>query len=455
MDIRGKKVFILGAARSGIASALLAKSKGAYVFVSDLKSEQDIKDSVNILRENKIDFETSKNSFERIKEFDMLILSPGVHIDDNFKSELRYKNIQVLSELEFAYRFVDIPVIAITGTNGKSTTTALLGYILNNGGVKAFVGGNIGNALSNIVLDKNVYDVAVVEVSSFMLEDIETFKPYIVIFTNLSADHLDRYKDYRDYINAKLNIFKNLIYDNESRVVLNYDCKELLDVTERFSFKRVLFSRVKDDLDVCAIKDKSGWLIKSSLYNKKVSLIFNNPNLVGLHNVENVLAASAGALLLGEDPKKIEEGINTFSGLEHRIEFVREINGVKFYNDSKATNIESAMVALNSFDGRIIWIAGGRHKGTPYTFLSEIVRERVKKIIGIGEASSIIAKDLSGLVEIEECGTDFEYAVRRAFETAVPGDVVLLSPACSSYDMFTNYEERGKRFKEIIERIGK
>ncbi len=452
MYISNKKIFVLGAARSGIAGALLAKKYGANVFVSDSKNEDEIRDNIEILKQNGIEYETGKNSFEKIKEFDILIISPGCKLSEKLKIELQSLNIEIMSEIEFAYRFINIPIIAITGTNGKSTTTALIGHILNNSGISAFVGGNIGNALSNLVLEDKRYDTAVVEVSSFMLEDIDKFKPYITVFTNLSPDHMDRYTNYREYIDAKLNIFRNL--SSDSIVVLNYDCPDLLKATDRFVLKKIFFSKTNNNTDIYTVKSEGGYEIVSVIGNKRISLHFDNPDLIGIHNLENTLASTATTLIFGVDSTLIEKGINTFKGLEHRIEFVREINGVKFYNDSKATNIDSASVALNSFEKGIIWIAGGRHKGSPYTQLSKLVRDRVKKIIVIGEAAPLIINDLRQYVEIENCNSDFEYAIKRAFESSERGDVVLLSPACSSYDMFTNYEERGRIFKEIVMHLG-
>jgi len=451
MDIRGKKVFVLGAARSGISAALLAKSLGAYVFVSDMKTEEKL-GSLSLLKANGINYETGRNSFEKITGFNVLILSPGVHLEEALKGEIKSRGLSVMSELEFAFRYINIPIIAITGTNGKSTTTALIGHILNSAGIPAFVGGNIGNALSNLILEQKRYECAVVEVSSFMLEDIEKFRPAVTVFTNISPDHLDRYPDYKSYVTAKLNIFRNL--NENSPVILNLDCNELIRFIEKFNVKKRFFSiSGGKDADIYSEKNSglTGLTFKLSLRGEIIT--YENKNLVGEHNLENVLAASAAAFEYGVRTELIEKGINTFKGLEHRIEFVREIKGVRFYNDSKATNIDSSKVALKSFDKGIIWIAGGRHKGTPYIELKGLVKDRVKKIIAIGEAAPLIYDDLKDVADIEKFGIDFEGAIKRAFEIADINDVVLLSPACSSYDMFTNYEERGKRFKDIVKGI--
>ncbi|MCX7958122.1 MAG: UDP-N-acetylmuramoyl-L-alanine--D-glutamate ligase, partial [Deltaproteobacteria bacterium] len=398
MDLAGKKIFILGAARSGIAAALLAKREGAFVFVSDRKKDEEIKKSVELLKENNIAFETGRNSLERIKDFDILILSPGVSLEEKTRIELKSQNVKILSEIEFAFRFIRVPVIAITGTNGKSTTTSLIGHILNNAGVKAFVGGNIGNALSNLVLENRDYEVAVAEVSSFMLEDIEEFRPYITIFTNLSPDHLDRYKNYQEYIEAKLNIFRNL--DSHSYVILNLDSADLVKATEKYDVSRIFFSVHNRDAAVIARKEGSGYRLESRIREKFCSVHYENPNLVGLHNLENALASFCASVLYGVKQGHIEDGINSFRGLPHRIEFVKEINGVRFYNDSKATNIDSSVVALRSFESGIVWIAGGRHKGTPYTGLAELVKTRVRKIIAIGEAAPLITHDLSPFTDV-------------------------------------------------------
>ncbi|MCX7944040.1 MAG: UDP-N-acetylmuramoyl-L-alanine--D-glutamate ligase [Deltaproteobacteria bacterium] len=452
MDVGRKRIFILGAARSGIAAALLAKSMGASVFVSDIKEEDKLGDAINILRRNGIDYETGMNSLEKIREYDLLVLSPGVFLAEDVRNDLKSRNIPIISELEFAFKFIDIPIIAVTGTNGKSTTTALIGHILGSSGISVFVGGNIGNALSNLPLDKRRYDVAVVEVSSFMLEDIDEFKPFITVFTNISPDHLDRYKDYQKYVNAKLNIFKNL--DSNSCVVVNKDCKDLKVATENFNVRKIYFSRLDRKAELFATQEGTNFRVFVNINDHNTSLIFKNKNLVGVHNLENVLAAVGAAVLYGVKYDSIESAINIFGGLEHRIEFVAEINGVRFFNDSKATNVESTMVALNSFENNIIWIAGGRHKGSPYTGLAELVRTRVKRIIAIGEAAPLIRDDLGFVVDVELFGRDFDSAIRRSFEIAEHGDVVLFSPACSSFDMFNDYEERGRYFKRLVKEIG-
>lgn len=452
MDIRGKKIFILGAARTGMAAALLSKEKGAIPFVSDIKQESQLSENFKWLKDQGIEFEAGKNSFDRIKHYDMLIISPGINLSEETIEKIKSFNIPILSELEFACRFIDVPIIAITGTNGKSTTTALIGHIINNAGRAAFVGGNIGNPISNMLTEKRDYECAVIEVSSFMLENIERFKPDIVVFTNISPDHLDRYRDYEEYKRAKLEIFKNI--DDRCFVVLNKDCEELIQITAKWNLKKYLFSKMYNSgVAAYAIKREDFYEIVISVDTDKEKIIYNNKKLVGDHNLENVLAASLATSIFGISSTDIQNGINSFLGLEHRIEYVDEIRGIRFYNDSKATNVDSTMVALKSFDKGIIWIAGGRHKGTPYTILSELVKRRVRKIIAIGEAAGIIKNDLGEIVDVEIVGSDFEMAVKRAFESANRGDVILLSPACSSYDMFTNYEERGRKFKEIVKRL--
>ena len=449
MDIRGSKIFILGAARSGIAAALLARDRGGIPFVSDIKSEDENRENIEILKENRIEYESGKNSFDRIRDYDLLVISPGVHLKEDIIRGIESAGVKVVSELEFACMFIDKPIIAITGTNGKSTTTALIGHILNTSNVSTFVGGNIGNPLSYMPLSRESYEYAVVEVSSFMLENIEKFRPDIVVFTNISPDHLDKYKDYDEYKDAKSRIFLNLRAD--SPVILNRDCDELVSMTGRFYCKRLYFSRTNEqDADIFLQRKSGGIEIVYDLEDRSGSIHYRNNYLVGEHNLENVLAATLASLVAGADPSGIESGIGSFKGLEHRIEFVRELRGVRYYNDSKATNIDSTLVALKSFDSNIIWIAGGRHKGTPYTILKDVVKERVKKIIAIGEASGIIENDLRGVTDIELVGSDFQRAIERAFVVSRPGDVVLLSPACSSYDMFTNYEQRGRVFKEIV-----
>lgn len=453
MNISGKRVFIIGAGRSGVAAALLAKKNGAYVFVSDSKEESVLGENVMILRKNGIDLETGKNSLSDAFDFDMVVLSPGVHLDGTVKREFYKRGVSLISELEFAYRFIDIPVIAITGTNGKSTTTALIGHIIGGRGRSVFVGGNIGNPLSNLPLMNTEYECAVVEVSSFMLEDIDTFRPQITVFTNISIDHLDKYRDYDEYRSAKLNIFRNL--DNRSCVIINGDCEELALLLNRYNVVKRYFSKSRrDGVDAFAIKKDDSLHLCIPQCDKMECIEYKNQFLIGEHNLENVLAASLAAAHYGVNADDIKRGVNSFAGLEHRIEFVREINGVRFYNDSKATNIDSAIVALKSFNSDVIWIAGGRHKGTPYTALKDIVYKRVKKLIAIGEAAELIYNDLKEYTDVDVIKSDLREAVRMAFSVSQSGDSVLFSPACSSYDMFSNYEERGKAFKDIVRRLG-
>ncbi|HQJ74962.1 MAG TPA: UDP-N-acetylmuramoyl-L-alanine--D-glutamate ligase [Bacteroidota bacterium] len=446
MDITllNRKISILGAAKSGVSVAKLIKSKGGIPFVSDSGDENKLKEYLQELEREKIDFEIGKHS-EKVFDADFLVISPGVPMNNPVVSKFLENGKEVYSEIEIAFWFNKAKLIGITGSNGKTTTTTLLYRMFCDNKYKSFVAGNIGYPLSDYVLSSSEDSFGVLELSSFQLDNIKYFKPYISIIMNITPDHLDRYVTFENYINSKGRIFLNqdmndyLIYNEDDEIVRNLiqsaKCKKL-----SFSIK----GRVKEGIFV------EDGVIKV-IYNEKETEIIdsNKISIKGKHNLYNSMAASLAGFISGI---KVEEIVNTlmnFEGVEHRLEFVKEINGVKFYNDSKATNVDSVWYALDSFVEPINLIAGGKDKGNDYSSISELVEKKVKNLIVIGIGAKKLFDYFKEKTNVVFADT-MEDAVKKAYELAKPGEIVLLSPACASFDMFNNYEHRGQVFKQCV-----
>jgi UDP-N-acetylmuramoylalanine--D-glutamate ligase len=359
----------------------------------------------------------------------------------------------VIGELELASRFARGRTAAITGTNGKSTTTALLGHVAAASGARVFTGGNLGTPLCEAALSGREYDFLIIEVSSFQLETIDGFRPDVAILLNLRPDHLDRYASFGEYAAAKARIFMN--QGPGDAAVVNADDPEAVRCASgaRSRMFRLSSAARTGAGAVVAPGPSGGFMIEWECGGRPEKYGFDNPWLPGAHNAMNAAAAVAAARLLGVPAPEAGGALNTFRGLEHRMELFARRGGVAWYNDSKATNVDSASVALASFERGVIWIAGGRHKGSPYTPLRPLVEGRVKAALLIGEAAPLIAADLGGAADIRMCET-LENAAREAAALSVPGDTVLLSPACSSFDQFRNYEERGRAFKMMAASTG-
>jgi len=449
-NIEGKKVTVIGGARSGLAVARLLKKMGADVFISDMKKPEEIKYvkfTPEELNSAGIKYEFGEHS-EKVYDCDFMVISPGVPSNAPVVQKAMELGIKVWSEIEVASWFCKAPIIAVTGTNGKTTTTSLIGHIFKTAGFKTIVAGNIGAPFSDFVLDADEGSIVVLEVSSFQLDHIENFKPKVAVLLNITPDHLDRYDSFGDYILSKFRIFKNQKEDDFA--VYNYDDEIVQPYVESLNVIKLPFS-VRDNLS-CGGFIEDGYITLNFKNKKERILKMNNLRIRGIHNVYNSLAAALAARAMEVKDEIIRESLQSFEGVEHRLEFVREINGVKFINDSKATNVNSLWYALESFDEPIILIAGGRDKGNDYSKVYDLVKRKVKLIIAIGESKNKIYNEFKNLTNVIEVDS-MEEAVKKAYENSAPGDVVLLSPACASFDMFRDYEHRGEVFKKLVNEL--
>lgn len=448
IDIKGKKISIIGAARSGVAAAELAIRMGAIPFISDKADEQKLAQSLTQILQLNINYETNGHS-DKIYDCDLMVISPGVPTNAEVIKIAKSKNIRVISEIEFASQLCAGKIIGITGTNGKTTTTSLVGHLLSTAGIKNYVAGNIGNAFSNVADSIKPDEYAVLEVSSFQLDLINNFKPDIAAILNITPDHLDRYdNDIKKYAQSKQRIYEN--QSNTDFLIINNDSEILIENLNSFSSKAFRFS-TKEILQEGCFLDNEIIIFKENaqvLFSCKSDEIF----IKGEHNIQNAMCAIIIGKILGIENAKIKEALSSFRGVEHRIEFIRNINGVSFYNDSKATNVDSVIVALKSFNNPILLILGGQDKGNDYSLIENLVKEKVKKIYAIGDSAQKVYHYFNKIVETQIC-KDFKEIVELSLKDAKENDVVLLSPACASFDMFNNYEHRGKSFKEIVNQL--
>ena len=448
MNVSGKRISVIGAVRSGIGAAKLIKKLGGVPFVSDSASESKIKSSVSLLKENKIEYETDGHS-DKVYKCDLMIASPGVPSDAPVLKEAKERNIKVISELEFASRFCKGKIVAITGTNGKTTTTSLCGHLFNVCGHKTYTAGNIGLAFSEIATDVKEDEFVALEVSSFQLDLINEFKPNVAMILNITPDHLNRYENkFENYIGSKFRIFKN--QDENDYLILNKDDQTINKNITGYKSKSFYFSLNEDISNGCYLSNDQ--IIFNRDYKPEFSFAINEMQIKGEHNIANAMAVITAAKVFDFDNGKIKEGLRTFKGVEHRLELVREINGVKYVNDSKATNVDSVWYALKSFDEPLFLILGGQDKGNDYNRIKNLVEEKVKKIYAIGSSAEKVFNFFHNIVKVELKGS-LEEVISSASKEARNGDVVLLSPACASFDMFDNYEHRGKVFKEAVNNL--
>ena len=444
MDLKKKKVMVIGLARTGSEAARFLVRQGAEVLVSDSRGEQELRGEIESLTGLPLRFLLGEEEVGWVEGLDVLIPSPGVPSQNPLLRQACGKGIEIISEIELAYRFVRFPLVAITGTNGKSTTTSLVGEILREAGISAFVGGNIGTPLIGFVSGR--WDWGVVEVSSFQLEWVEQFRPRIAALLNLTEDHLDRYPDFASYCEAKGRIFD--AQGDEDVAILNRDDPLVWSLKERARARVVSFGWAEVDQGVFASKDEIIWRDKDDEERFPITRV----RIQGVHNVENLMAAVAVAKSIPVPREAIQRAIEEFPGMEHRLEFVREKDAVRYYNDSKGTNAGAVAKSLASFSDPIILIAGGIHKGGDYRILKNEVRSKVKTLILFGAAKGIIQQALGHLADTVVVES-LEAAVQEAQKYALAGDVVLLSPACSSFDMFRDYEERGRVFKTLVQSL--
>ncbi len=449
MDVWGKKVTVVGLGRSGLAAAQLLVDLGAEVTVTDKSSAEAVKKRAEKLKVwGSVKVEVGKHSQEAIEGADLIVVSPGVPPDSPPFTLAREKGIPLMGELELGACWCPAPIIAVTGTNGKSTTVTLTGELLKAAGRKVIVAGNIGNPLCAKARELSKDGFAVVEVSSFQLETIGNFRPFIAAILNVSADHLDRYHNsFSHYLKVKERLLS--YQEAEDFAVLNADddnlCKDSLYPAGRA--RTFFFSRQRQLREGVFVE---GGKIISQWGGKRVFILTcDELNIKGTHNLENALAATAIAVICKVEPRIISGVLRRFPGLPHRLEFVDEIGGVRFINDSKGTNVGAVARSLEGLKGGVILIAGGRDKGGDYAILKEPVKEKVKALILLGEAKDKIKKDLAGTTYIKEVDS-LEEAVRVSYSLAVGGETVLLSPACASFDMFKNFEERGRVFKKAV-----
>lgn len=447
INLQAMRVLVIGLARTGIATSLFCVQRGAIVTATDSRTASELGDSVAKLRSVGIRLELGGHSDAILQGQQLVIPSPGVPADAPPLTKARDLKIPVWSEIELAYRFLNGKLIGITGSNGKTTTTTLVDHILRQAGFPTKLAGNIGTPLISQVGETTHSTITVAELSSFQLELIETFRPDISVLLNLTPDHLDRHKTLAAYAAAKARIFANQTRDDFA--VLNAD--DSASAAFAPSRSRVLwFSRKKIVVPGAYVRD--GRIVFAHHGEEELVLAVNEIPLPGAHNLENVLAAVVATRLAGVRPAQIEAGIKSFSGVEHRIEFVAEINGVRYYNDSKATNVDATLKALEAFPGRIIVILGGKDKDSDYTQLRSTLSEKAILALLIGSAAEKIEHQIDGSVAIKRAET-IEHAVEFAAQTAHAGDIVLLAPACASFDQFQNYEHRGRVFKDLVHQL--
>ncbi len=444
MDLTGKKVLVIGLARTGRECARFLARQGAQVTVCDRRGAEELQQEMAALAGLPIRFQLGGEETSWLDAMDYVVPSPGVPMDNAMLREAVARHIPVLSEIELAQRFFRAPLIAITGTNGKSTTTTLIGAMLKADGRRTFLGGNLGAPFIGAVEDQ--WDWGVVEISSFQLEWVELFSPHIAVHLNVTEDHLDRYPSFTDYRQAKERIFA--AQSGGDWAILNRDDERLWTLRERLKARVVSFGFSSIAQGVFATDDEIVWRANGS--EERYSL--KKVKIQGVHNIENMMAAVAAAKCAGVSRRTIEKTLEEFPGLEHRLEFVREKDGVRYYNDSKGTNVGAVVKSLASFSAPVILLAGGVDKGGEYAPLADGVAKKVRRLILFGAAKQTIAATLGHLtttVMVEDMGA----AVRDAAAHGQAGDVVLLSPACSSFDQFQNYVERGKVFKARVQEL--
>ena len=447
-QLRSASVSVIGAARSGVAVGRLLRSQGANVFLSDRDTEEKLKSHIPHLQESGIAYELGGHT-ERVFQCSLMVISPGVPSNAPVVLEAQQRGIKVVSEVEVAGWFCRASMVAITGSNGKTTTTTLIGRVLGDAKKKHALAGNIGTAFSSIVLELAEGDVAVLEVSSFQLDHCETFRPVISVLLNITQNHMDRYgNSMEQYAASKARIFMN----QTPREVLMYNADDLWTsrVIAQAKCRAIPFSREKRLAVGAFIEDE---ILVTMLGGKRTAVIpLTEISIKGPHNLYNAMAATLVGQLMDIGSASIRATLRNFKGVEHRQEFVREVNDVRYYNDSKATSVEAVWYALQAFDQPIVLMLGGRDKGNDYSRLADLVGKKVRAIVALGESAEIVEKVFKTLKPVKRA-TTMDEAVLFAQQFAQPGDVVLLSPACASFDWFENYEQRGLVFKELVKNL--
>ena len=448
MDLKDKRVLVVGLGKSGVASALFLKSRGARVTVSDSKPEAELRSEILQLLEHGITIETGGHGDRTFRGQDLIVVSPGVPFDAPQLVQARNLGEKVIGEIELAASFLPGPIAAITGANGKTTTTSLSGEIIAAGKLPVLVGGNIGTPAISFVDHATPQTWIVLEASSFQLETIVDFHPRIAAILNITPDHLDRHKTFDNYVNAKARIFEN--QRPEDFTILNADDPAAASLSSRTRAPVFHFS-LKHETNKGAFTRHGKIYFRDGSREREI-MLQSEIALKGAHNLENALAAISIGMLVGCAPAQIRDAVVNFKAVEHRLEFVAQVAGVDYYNDSKATNVDATIKALESFPANIHLILGGKDKGSDYTALNALLRARVKRVYTIGAAAAKIESQIQSATAIDHAET-LEAAVEHAAHAATPGDVVLLAPACASFDQFQSYEHRGRAFKDLVRKL--
>jgi UDP-N-acetylmuramoylalanine--D-glutamate ligase len=450
MELKNKRVLVVGLGKSGIAAAMFLRKQGARVTVSDARSAVALAKEIPALLDAGVMVESGGHGLLTFRRQDLIVISPGVPLDTPEVKQVIGYGMPVIGELELASRFLKGRTVAVTGSNGKTTTTTLIGKILKDAGLPTLVGGNIGTPVIDLVAESTNESLNVLEVSSFQLETIEQFHPWIALVLNITPDHLDRHGSFENYAAMKTRITEQ--QEASDFLILNAEDKPTQMVAAKTKAQIFWFSVRRPIKQGAFVHGESIVFIpKEGVKAEPIMPVAEIP-LRGSHNVENVLAAVCAARLAGVPAETIRASVASFKAVEHRLEFVRCIQGVDYFNDSKATNVDAAIKAVEAFPSGIHLILGGKDKDSDYTLLSPLLRERVKAVYTIGSAAEKIERELAGVVKMVGAGT-IDVAVREANKAAVPGDVVLLAPACSSFDQFENYEHRGRTFRQIVNEL--
>ena len=450
MDLKNKRVLVVGLGKSGLSAAMFLRGQGARVTVSDTRSAVALAKEIPALLEAGIMVESGGHGLLTFRRQDLIVVSPGVPMDTPEVKQVVAFGLPVIGELELASRYLQGQVVAITGSNGKTTTTTLMGQIFTDGGVPTLVGGNIGLPVIDLVAKSTPETVSVLEVSSFQLETVEEFHPWIAVVLNITPDHLDRHGSFETYAATKARITERQAA--EDFLVLNAEDKAAQMVALKTKAQIYWFSGRRPIKQGAFVYGESILFLPREGAKAEPVMPVSDIHLKGSHNVENVLAAVCAARLARIPAESIRASVAGFAAVEHRLELVKVVNGVEFYNDSKATNVDAAMKAVASFAGGIHLILGGKDKDSDYTLMSGMLKERVKIVYTIGSAAEKIERELHGVVKIVPAET-LQVAVAKAAKAATIGDVVLLSPACSSFDQFENYEQRGRVFRQLVNEL--
>jgi UDP-N-acetylmuramoylalanine--D-glutamate ligase len=465
MHLAGKNIVVVGLGRTGLALARFLTQAHADVMVTDTADETALGNPVQQIKELGVKTELGRHRNDTFENADLIVISPGVPHTIEPVIRAQNRGIPIIGEIELASRFIREPLVAVTGTNGKTTTTELIGAMLKRTGHKVFVGGNIGNPLIGYIEAGQVADVVVAEISSFQLDTIKHFRPKVSVLLNISKDHLDRYPDFDGYANSKMRIFEN--QQENDIAVLNGADAQVVSRTDHIKCQKLIYPNPQSNENGAFLADSHITLIQNNA--KRFNSHFRIPHsefrirqsvdtakagFLGRHNLENACAAVLAALAAGATVKGIQTALNQFQGSAHRLEYIETINEARYFNDSKATNVEAVARALDCFAQPVILIMGGRDKGDDFKALGDAVRKHAKALIVMGEAASAISSALDQIIPATSASS-MQDAVRKANEVAAPGEIVLLSPACASFDMYDNYAQRGDDFRNEVKKLKK